>query len=353
MKTRAETSILDCQSISKQFGQVTVLDNVSLKLKKQEFLAILGPSGCGKSTLLRIIAGLETMNSGQVSLHGERVSDSKRVRPTEKRNLGMVFQNIALFPHLSVAVNIGFGLKGRSSKKKQRIKEMLELLELQGYEDKMPHEISGGEQQRVALARAFAPNPELILLDEPFSSLDSKLRVQLRKELYQILRKAKVSVILVTHDQMEAFTFADRLLVFQKGKIVQEGSPAEIYHKPVSPWVASFVGESNFLSMEDVQEILGKTLSSGISPMPQAEWDPVLVRPEDFIINPQSNEQTANGVIENIEFGGDQSSLTIKLKSGTRVHTRVSSRENWQINEKVQLRIQHFNPFDIVPSISP
>ncbi|MBF0276765.1 MAG: ABC transporter ATP-binding protein [SAR324 cluster bacterium] len=347
MSNPETNTILHCHSISKKFGQLTVLDQISFHLRKQEFLSILGPSGCGKSTLLRVIAGLESIDSGQVFLHGELASNSKKIQATENRNLGMVFQDISLFPHLSVANNIAFGLKGNASQKKLRVEEMLALIDLEGYEEKKPYEISGGEQQRVALARAFAPNPGLILLDEPFSSLDSKLRIQLRKDLYKILRTTKVSVILVTHDQMEAFIFGDRLLVMQKGKIVQEGTPVEIYHHPASPWVASFVGESNFLSVKDLDDMIEKDggLIRDLLEMELTELDRILVRPEDFIMDPVPNGEKENGVIESIEFCGDQTELAVKLRSGTLVQTSVSSRAAWHIDQKVQLKIKHFRLF--------
>lgn len=332
--------ILKCDSVSKNFGKLKVLKQLSFELKEKEFLSLLGPSGCGKSTLLRIIAGLETLDTGEVTISNDVVSNPHTMLAPEKRHIGLVFQDVALFPHLSVGKNIAFGLKGGEKRNQKRIEELLELIDLRGYQNKLPHEISGGEQQRVSLARALAPSPDLILLDEPFSSLDFQLRTQVRRDLHRVLKDSGVSVILVTHDQTEAFAFSERVLVFYEGKIVQEGEPSYIYRNPVSPWVAAFVGESNFITRDDLQPLLenGEDLSH-LSPQ-----EKVLIRPEDFTIMPVSVEEHGNATVDEVEFGGDHLDLAIRLShSGTTLHVTVDPKGSWKLGQPIKLMAQSYN----------
>ena len=321
------------------------MNHLNFHLQKGEFLAILGPSGCGKSTILRMIAGFEPLDSGKIFLQNHLVSSHQHSVPPQQRSVGMVFQEIALFPHLSVSENITFGLKGPPRALQQRLEQMLELIGLWEIATKMPHTLSGGEQQRVALARALAPSPKLMLLDEPFSSLDYQLRVQLRKDVRDILHQENVSTILVTHDQEEAFVFADRLLLIKQGQGVQAGTPAEIYHNPTNAWVASFVGETNFLPYA-----LGKPLlhpqaqcvdSSKGAGLPQCQ---LMVRPEDIQAIPCSGGQ-GNGVVRGIDFLGSQQFLKIQLLSGEWVQVCVSSKEVWQLQDSARVLIHHYHLF--------
>ena len=224
--------MIECRNIAKKYGTLTAVSDISLHLREQEFISILGPSGCGKSTLLRLIAGLEVPSAGQVFLQDKEISGKKISLPPERRKFGMIFQDFALFPHLSVEDNVAFGVNGSASAKRQRVKELLKLVSLTHLAKKMPHQISGGEQQRIAVARALAPRPRLILMDEPFSNLDYQLRQQLRRDIRDILKHEGVATILVTHDQVEAITFSDRVLLMHDGKMVQSGTPEEIYQLP-------------------------------------------------------------------------------------------------------------------------
>jgi len=237
--------MIECRNLTKSYGVLEAVSDFSLHLEEHEFLSILGPSGCGKSTLLRLIAGLEVPSKGQVLLEKREISGEKIILPPERRKFGMIFQDFALFPHLSIEKNIAYGVSGSRSEKQKRVVELLKLVSLQHLASKMPHQISGGEQQRIAVARALAPRPRLILMDEPFSNLDYQLRLQLRREIKGILKHEGVATILVTHDQVEAITFSERVLLMHKGKLVQAGTPEEIYQQPQTLWASSFVGETN------------------------------------------------------------------------------------------------------------
>jgi iron(III) transport system ATP-binding protein len=248
--TTAETNddanghFLEVRGLSKQFGAFTALDNVSMGVRQGEFVSVLGPSGCGKTTLLRVIAGLEPQNSGSVWIGGRDVSRE----PVASRGLGIVFQSYALFPNISVAGNVQYGLRGRGAALRlSRAMEMLDLVGLADQAAKYPAQLSGGQQQRVALARALAPNPSLLLLDEPLSALDARVRVRLRGEIRRIQSKLGVTTIMVTHDQEEALTMADRVVVMDRGRLMQYCAPQHLYASPVNPFVAGFVGAMNFL----------------------------------------------------------------------------------------------------------
>ena len=230
--------------VTKRFGSATAVDDASLCVARGEVVALLGPSGCGKTTLLRLIAGFERPDRGSIEVDRRIVAGSVWVAP-EARRVGMVFQDYALFPHLTVAANVGFGLPRRQRAK--RVPELLGLARLDGLEGRYPHELSGGQQQRVALARALAPAPELVLLDEPWSNVDPFLRESLRAEVTDIIRPLGVTVLLVTHDREEAFSLADRIALMRDGRVVQEGSPEELYTAPADRWAAEFVGAGNFL----------------------------------------------------------------------------------------------------------
>jgi iron(III) transport system ATP-binding protein len=233
------------RGVTKRFGAVTAVNAAELCVERGEFLALLGPSGCGKTTLLRLIAGFERPDSGEVWVEGRLVAGASTWTRPERRRVGFVFQDYALFPHLTVAENVGFGL-GRRERKGRRA-EVLELVGLAGYERRFPHELSGGQQQRVALARALAPRPSLVLLDEPWSNIDPLLRQTMREELAAILRAARVTVLLVTHDREEAFSIADRLALMLEGSIVQAGTAEQVYYDPSDPWAASFAGAGNLV----------------------------------------------------------------------------------------------------------
>lgn len=249
---------LEIRNLSRRFAGQFAVDDVSLRLEPGQVTCLLGPSGCGKSTTLRIVAGVERQDSGEVLIDGALVCDGTRSQPPELRNIGMMFQDFALFPHLSVWENVAFGLKGAKSIRRSRAEELLERVDLAGYGAQMPHELSGGEQQRVALARAVAPGPRIMLLDEPFSGLDDRLRDGIRDETLEVLREAGTAVLMVTHDPGEAMKMADEIALMRDGKIVQKGAPYTIYNSPIDKDAASFFSDINVM-VGKVKGALAKT----------------------------------------------------------------------------------------------
>ena len=237
------------QNAVKRYGDFTALDGVSLDIREGEFFTLLGPSGCGKTTLLRMIAGFNSIEGGDFYFGDKRINDM----PAHKRDIGMVFQNYAIFPHLTVEENVAYGLKARSVSRaeiKKRVADALELVQISHLASRKPSELSGGQQQRVALARAFVIEPSVLLMDEPLSNLDAKLRVQMRTVIKKLQRRLGITTIYVTHDQEEALAISDRIAVMKEGKIMQIGTPSEIYAKPASPFVAGFIGVSNFIECD-------------------------------------------------------------------------------------------------------
>ena len=270
-------------SVTKRFGDLVAVDDVELDVRRGEFLGILGPSGCGKTTLLRLIAGFERPDGGGIEIDGRAVAGPRLNVAPERRRVGMVFQESALFPHLDVAGNVGFGLPRRG--REARVAELVALVGLSGLHRRMPHELSGGQQQRVALARALAPDPAVILLDEPFSSLDATLRSQLRGEVREILRTAGATAVFVTHDQAEALEISDRVAVMRGGRIEQVSSPEELYLRPVNRFVAGFVGEANLLPGDvrhgEVITLVGR-FRAGNGSLADGARALVLLRPEQL-----------------------------------------------------------------------
>ncbi len=274
-----------CHGVSKRFGDVRAVEDAQLCVERGEFVALLGPSGCGKTTLLRLIAGFEAPDGGEIRVADRTVAAGRTWVPPERRRVGMVFQDYALFPHLTVAENVGFGVARRD--RVGRVAEALALVGLEGYGRRYPHELSGGQQQRVALARALAPRPELVLLDEPWSNIDPLLRQSMRDELAAILRAADVTVMLVTHDREEAFSLADRVALMLDGSVVQAAPPEELYLQPSTRWAAEFVGAGNFLP----GRVDGRRVATALGSFPLdgpaagAEVD-VLIRPEQLELRP-------------------------------------------------------------------
>ena len=283
----AERHAFRTLGLTKRYGDVVAVDDVDLDVHEGEFLGVLGPSGCGKTTLLRLVAGFERPDAGGIEIGGRVVAGPRRLDPPERRRIGMVFQESALFPHLDVAGNIGFGL--RSKDRASRVAELVALTGLAGLQRRMPHELSGGQQQRVALARALAPDPALVLLDEPFSSLDATLRAQLRGEVREILRTAGATALFVTHDQAEALEISDRVAVMRAGRMEQVSSPDELYLRPINRFVAGFVGEANLLAGEvrggEVRTLVGR-FRSPVGTLADGARAEVLLRPEQLHMLP-------------------------------------------------------------------
>jgi iron(III) transport system ATP-binding protein len=272
-------SMIRLEGVTKRFGDVVAVDRASFCVDRGDVVALLGPSGCGKTTLLRLVAGFERPDEGSVQVDDRLVSGNGSWVPPEQRRIGMVFQDYALFPHLTVAENVGFGLPRRL--RAGRVSELLSIVGLDGLGRRYPHELSGGQQQRVAVARALAPAPELVLLDEPWSNVDPSLRESLRAEVTEVIRPLGFTVVLVTHDREEAFSLADRIALMRNGQVIQEGPSEELYFAPVDRWAAEFVGAANVLTGNVVrglvQTAIGAFPANGASAEGAAR---VLVRPE-------------------------------------------------------------------------
>jgi iron(III) transport system ATP-binding protein len=324
------------RGIAKAFGPTRAVREVTLDIERGELMAVLGPSGCGKTTLLRIIAGFEAPDAGCVNVGDEVVAGPGRFVPPEKRRVGMVFQDYALFPHLSVEANVGFGLARRPREEGEALtRRTLELVGLQHKAARHPHELSGGERQRVALARALAPEPELVLLDEPFSSLDASLRADLRREVELILRDAEATALLVTHDQEEALSLADRLAVMREGRIVQVGAPEEVYGRPATRWAAQFVGEVNVLA--GVARGRGVETELGVFDLRAPASGPVhvAVRPEQLEL---SVRHDGNAEVVAREFRGHDVLYRLRHEGGRTVLVQLPSLELYELGTRVYVR---------------
>lgn len=326
--------LLEIKDVSVSFGDTKVLSGISLELESKQLLAVLGSSGAGKSTLMRLIAGFDALDSGSITLDGITLSDSRLTVAPESRSVGIVPQDSALFPHLTVRQNIGFGLFGLSrTDRDQRVDELLKLIRMEEFASRMPEELSGGQVQRVALARALAPKPKLILLDEPFSALDAELRQQLRDEVRQVLRAEGATAILVTHDQEEALSLADRVAVLREGKIIQVGSPSEIYNSPADVGIATFLGESVLV---DGKVSGGKILTdlgslSALNNVAEGATGVVAIRSENFYLQP--NPTGDSEVVGRVFFGHD---ALVEVQTPK---LRIRARSNGPFAPEVGMRV--------------
>ncbi|WP_298817669.1 ABC transporter ATP-binding protein [Chloroflexus sp.] len=316
-----DTTALTIQRLSRRYGSLIAVRDVNLELEAGKFMALLGPSGCGKTTLLRLIAGFEQPDNGVIMIGGRTVVGPCGAGiPPEQRRVGMVFQDYALFPHLSVAQNVAYGLP-RSPDREARVQELLTLVGLADAGRRMPHELSGGQQQRVALARALAPRPALILLDEPFSNLDAGLRLAVRNEVRQILRREGATALFVTHDQEEALSIADLVGVMIGGQIVQVAPPRELYERPATRAVAAFVGETNFVPAE----AHGSVAQSPLGPLPllTPHHGPVqvMIRPEAIELT--VDEDSPHQIVERNYFGANVR-CDVRLSDGSLISARLA-----------------------------
>jgi iron(III) transport system ATP-binding protein len=341
--------LLQLENVSHAYGRQAVVADLSISLEVGEIGCLLGASGCGKTTVLRLIAGFERPSAGTIRLHGETVASPAALTPPEKRHIGMVFQDYALFPHLSVGDNIAFGLKENSALAgRQRVEELLGIVGLAGHGGKYPHELSGGQQQRVALARALAPRPWLLLLDEPFSNLDVELRERLSLEVRDIIKQTGTTAILVTHDQHEAFAVADVVGIMNRGRIEQWNAPYDLYHRPATRYVADFVGQGVFVpgevvSRNAIQVELGRLDSdvpldcgTDCASCGRGCRLDVLLRPDDVI---HDDNSAIVAEVEKKTFRGAEFMYTLKLASGARVLSLVPSHHNHAIGEKIGIRL--------------
>ncbi|MDJ0961204.1 MAG: ABC transporter ATP-binding protein [Acidimicrobiia bacterium] len=340
MTITSDAAAIHCHQLVKRFGENLALDHFELEVAPGQILSLLGPSGCGKTTALRIIAGFEDPDSGSLAIDGVTVVDPAVNLPPERRRVGMVFQDYALFPHMTVAGNVGFGLQPQPDA--GRIAEVLELVGLATHSDRMPHELSGGEQQRVALARALAPRPALILLDEPFSNLDAGLRDRMRRDVRHILKDAGTTAVFVTHDQEEALATSDVVAVMREGRVLQTDTPQRLYRSPVDPWVADFVGDGEFFDgtadIGFVETPLGTfpqttTLRGAVTVMVRPEW-----------IHP-TRSGGGRAVVVDQEFYGHDQLIVLELPDGRRVNSRVGASPTFVIGDRADVGIDEIVVF--------
>jgi iron(III) transport system ATP-binding protein len=315
--------------VVKRYRAVRAVDGVDLSVGQGELLAVVGPSGCGKSTLLRLLAGLERADAGRIVLAGRVVDDGGRHVPPERRGVGLVFQDHSLFPHLTVDGNVGFGVRGVTpAQRARRVAEVLELVDLPGLGGRYPHELSGGQRQRVAVARALAPRPGVLLLDEPFASLDHDLRVRVREEIRAVLHEAGILAVLVTHDQQEALAVGDRIGVMRDGRLVQADRPETVYHRPVDRFVGALMGEASFLEIHSggggtPTTPLGPVEGTvrGVGPAGVPGSDVAMVRPDDVDFRP---EPGGDAVVVAASYRGAHWVYTITLDAGATVLSQGS-----------------------------
>jgi len=339
-------TVLHLEDVTRTFGVEAAVSDFTLSVREGELLTLLGPSGCGKTTTLRMIAGLERPTAGEISIDGETVAGDGTFVPPEERDVGLVFQNFALFPHLSVEENVAFGLTDLDgSEREERVRELLELVGLVDHRGKSPDQLSGGQRQRVALARSLAPEPDVLLLDEPFSNLDVRLRVAMREEVRNILKKAGVTAVSVTHDQEEALSISDRVAIMNDGHLEQVGQPEAVFENPESRFVASFLGRASFITGRVRGDVVGTPLGElatdqlhgPIGAYDGAEID-VLVRPDDLAAAP-TDDATADGHVLNRQYTGPSFVYRVELRDGTAVRCLHNHAETFEHGQPVTVDI--------------
>lgn len=334
--------LLEVKDLHCGYESHAVIHGISFHLNRGNLVCLLGRSGCGKTTILRAIAGFEPVVSGSVCLDGQPLSRPDQFIPPEKRRIGMVFQESTLFPHLTVAGNVGFGLQHKETEQRLALtKEMLSIVGLTGLDNRYPHELSGGQQQRVALARALAPRPELVLLDEPFSSLDIDLRQRLGEEILEILRSLEITAVLVTHDQSEAFALADIIGVIKDGRICQWDTAYNLYHEPVDRFVADFIGEGAFVrgqlvAPDAIETELGLIKGNRAYSWPPGSIVDVLLRPDD--VQPDASGELSAQVVGKA-FKGAQILYSLRLTTGSTVLSMFPSHDNHSLGDRVGIRL--------------
>lgn len=331
---------IELQNISKTFpdNNRPAVDNINLKVSEGEILVLLGESGSGKTTIMRLIAGIENPEFGEIKIGDITVASKSTFIPAEERNIGLVFQDYALFPHLTVARNISFGLFGLNSDTiKERVSQILEVVGLKGFDNRFPHQLSGGEQQRVAVARTLAPHPQAILLDEPFSNLDDSLKVQMRKELKRIINSMGITAIIVTHDIQDTFAIADRVALIRFGSLIQSGKPMELYNHPKNEYVANFFGRTNIITGIKkgpyIESALGEFQMAG------ENFNKLCVRPEDIIVNQNPGSGIKARLIE-INYVGDHAFLRFEVpwnESKQEILVKAHIFENWNVDDDYSL----------------
>jgi iron(III) transport system ATP-binding protein len=327
-------ALVSLRGLTKRFGDVSAVVGVDLDVYPGELLALLGPSGCGKTTAIRLIAGFERPDAGTITVAGDTIAGPNTNVPPERRNIGVVFQDYALFPHMSVLDNVGYGVADRKQRRARSF-AMLDLVGLADKGDRMPHELSGGEQQRVAIARALAPAPALLLLDEPFSNLDAALRAHVRSEVRDILRAARATSVFVTHDQEEALSMADRIAVMQRGRVLQSGTPHELYTRPAHAFVASFVGDADVLpGTSDGTRATTVIGSVAVAGAPGAV--DVVVRPENVRLR---LDGSGGGDVRSITYYGHDQVVDVDIEGGTRIRARLGPGARFEPGDRVAIQV--------------
>ncbi|MFB4325617.1 ABC transporter ATP-binding protein [Priestia sp. BR_2] len=325
---------VEVRDLNKHFGTFHAVKNVSFEIEKGHLIGLLGPSGGGKTSILRMLAGLENPDSGQISFHGQVVNDL----PPQERGIGFVFQNYALFKHMTVFDNIAFGLKVKKAAKakiKDRVMELVELTGLKGFESRYPHQLSGGQRQRVAFARALAPEPQLLLLDEPFAAIDAKIRQELRSWLRELIERVGITSIFVTHDQDEAIEVADEIMIINQGRLEQKGTPWDIYKEPKTPFVASFIGESTVIS--SAAELKGFEAAAN------KNATRALIRPEYIEIGSEHDfsvlSATETGIVRHLHFRGSEWLVEVEVKGHKLITYRSLEKETLQPGQEVRVLV--------------
>lgn len=349
--SQAQHPLISVQELCHHYGKQTALKDVSFNIMPGEIVSLLGPSGCGKTTMLRLLAGFDKPASGSIYQHGNEISSSKAVISPEMRNMGLVFQSYALFPHMTVEQNVQFGLKDKKSENTRNINALLEMLDVKQFQNHYPHEISGGQQQRVAIARALAPSPTLILLDEPFSGLDSRLRERVRDNMLHILKSQNIAVLMVTHDAEEAMFMSDRIIVLREGHVMQVGRPIDLYCRPENAFVAEFFGEVNEIPAQAsdngmVRCIFGDLKAPHINAQEQAV---VLLRQEGINIHTQK-ETNVQARVESTHMLGRNTLVHMNVsdpdgEKDLHLHARLPGLNYLEINQRVYLEIDAAQAF--------
>jgi iron(III) transport system ATP-binding protein len=349
--------VLELDGVTRRFGDEAAVEDLSLSVREGELLTLLGPSGCGKTTTLRLIAGLDRPTAGRIHIAGVDVATDTEFVAPEDRDVGLVFQNFALFPHLSVEENIAFGIDDWDAEaRERRVEELLALVGLEAHSEKMPSQLSGGQQQRVALARSLAPEPDVLLLDEPFSNLDVRLRVEMREEVRRILKEAGVTAVSVTHDQEEALSISDRVAIMNDGHIEQVGQPEVVFENPESRFVASFLGRASFITGRvrgDIVETPLGTLSTDQINGPLSAYDgaqiDVLVRPDDLQAT-SAEESAADGNVVHRQYNGPNFVYRVELNSGGVVRCLHNHVETFEHGQSVAVAIVADHPLAWYPT---
>jgi iron(III) transport system ATP-binding protein len=354
----APAVVLDLEDVTREFGGETAVNSLSLSVREGELLTLLGPSGCGKTTTLRLIAGLEDPTRGSITIAGDTVAGEGALVAPEDRDVGLVFQEFALFPHLTVEENVAFGLREwDAADREARVDELIDLVGLAAHREKLPEQLSGGQRQRVALARSLAPEPDVILLDEPFSNLDVRLRVEMREEVRRILKAAGVTAVSVTHDQEEALSISDRVAIMNDGRIEQIGKPEVVFENPESRFVASFLGRASFLPGrvrgDVVETTLGELptdqLNGPLEAYDGAKID-VLVRPDDLAAHHAEDEAAADGTVVHRQYTGPAFVYRVELADGNVVRCLHNHVETFEHDQPVRVEIVADHPLAWYPT---